>query len=320
MLRLNDDRGAVGVFMAITIVVLIGMLGLAVDVGAMYAERRELANGADAAVLAIAEDCALGVGSCDSATARSVATAYAGANASDGLAFVDTVELDVSRRQVRVQTSTLAVDGSRVFEPFFARVVGFGGSTIAADATAIWGYPRSMRNVLPLIISECEFPGTGNLPTTPRVLYFHDGNNAEPCNAHAGQDTDGDGFLAGGFGWLATDGTCAASMEEGAWLYTDTGASPSNGCSSGDINAVLGVPVPLPIFDDLTGVGSNGRYHVSGFALFVVTGYNFGGQYRVNAPCQGDQRCVSGYFTTGVVHDGDVGGTNRGVAIVKLTE
>lgn len=320
MLRLSDDRGAVGVFMAITMVVLIGMLGFAVDVGAMYAERRELANGADAAVLAIAEDCALGVGSCDLATAKSVAGAFASANASDGFAFVEAVELDLAARQVRVQTGTLAADGSRVFEPYFARVVGFDGTTVQADATAVWGYPASMRNVLPLIISECEFPGVANLPGPNTVLYFHDGNNADPCNAHAGQDTDGDGFLSGGFGWLVTDGGCTATMAEDDWVADDPGASPSNGCSVTDISGIVGTEVPLPIFDDLIGTGSNGQYHVSGFALFVITGYNFGGQHKVNAPCHGDERCVSGYFTTGVVHDGDTGGTNRGVVIVKLTD
>ncbi len=80
-----------------------------------------------------------------------------------------------------------------------------------------------------------------------------------------------------------------------------------------------GEAVSLPIFDDLAGVGANGKYHISGFALFVITGYNFGGQYKVNPPCSGDERCVSGRFIPGTVHDGEPGGPNRGIVIVKLT-
>jgi Flp pilus assembly protein TadG len=320
MRRLSDERGAVGVFMAITIVALFGMLGLAVDVGHMYQERGELRNGADAAALAIAEDCALGVGSCDPYTARAQAKEYAADNASDGYANVDSVALDTVGKSVRVITSTLTSDGSTILKPFFASVVGFGGSTVYGDATAVWGYPASMRDVLPLIISECEFPGADQLPTPERTLYFHDGNSADSCNAVAGQDVNGDNRLSGGFGWLLTDGSCASTLDQGTWVLTDVGSSVSYGCAVSYIRTLLNTPVPLPIFDDITGLGSTGKYHVAGFAMFVITGYHFGGQYSENAPCRGDARCVSGYFTTGIVHDGVVGGTNRGVVIIKLTD
>ncbi len=316
----NRQDGAVGVFTAVVVVVLFGFLGLAVDVGAMYDERRQLSNGADAAALAIAEDCALGVISCDRATAKAIAAAMASANARDGAAAIDDVVLDAVGRSVRVITSTLDTDGGRVFEPFFAEVIGFDGSTIRAAATAVWGFPSSMRNVLPLIISECEFPLGTPVPTPARILYFHDGNNTEPCNAQAGQDTDGDGFLSGGFGWLGTVSGCELDLATGNWVQADPGASPTTGCNTSDLSGLFGTPVPLPIFDDIVGVGSGGDYHIAGFALFVITGYNFGGQFRFNAPCRGDERCVSGYFTSGVVHDGEVGGDNRGIVIVKLTE
>lgn len=317
---LRRDDGAAGVLIAISMAVMLGMVGVAVDVGAMYDERRQLSNGADAAVLAIAEDCALGVGSCDAGTAGVVAADFAAANARDGFAGVDSVDLDPVQRTVRVVTSTLNADGGTTLMPFFARAVGWSGSTVFAAAAAEWGYPASMRGVLPLIISECEFPLGTPVPTPPRILTFHDGNNTEDCNAVAGQDTDGDDRLSGGFGWLDTVSGCVTDLSVGSWVGTDPGASPSKGCSPSDVSALLGNPTPLPIFDDITGVGNNGQYHVSGFGLFVVTGYNFGGQFKANPPCSGDVRCVSGYFVPGVVHDGDLGGPDRGIAIVKLTE
>ncbi len=79
MQRLRREQGVAGVFVAITVATLLGMLGFAVDIGAMYDERRQLTNGADAAMLAIAEDCALGVGSCDPVTAKVTAQSFANA-------------------------------------------------------------------------------------------------------------------------------------------------------------------------------------------------------------------------------------------------
>jgi hypothetical protein len=84
----------------------------------------------------------------------------------------------------------------------------------------------------------------------------------------------------------------------------------------------VGAEIPLPIFDDIEGVGDGGRYHLAGFGLFHITGFNFGGQYKQPAddvPCKGDERCVRGYFTDGTVWDGEPGGEDWGFVIVKLT-
>jgi Flp pilus assembly protein TadG len=324
MRRLNDDRGASVITFAITAAVLLGMVGLAVDAGALYQERRELANGADAAALAIAEDCGLDTRPCTSDVANATAHTYADRNARDGAAGVSSVQLDAGARSITVVTSTENPDGTTVFEPFFASAIGFHGTTVKASATAIWGYPSRLYHVLPLIISECEFPGADALPTPERILYFHDGNNAEPCNAQAGHDTDGDGVLAGGFGWLTTNGSCESDLTIGLWTPADPGSSPSNGCGPEDLLEVLDTAIPLPYFRDLDFVGANGRYEIAGFGMFHITGYNFGGQYKApdaaTAPCGGDERCISGYFTTGSVPDGETGGSNHGVVIVKLTD
>ncbi len=322
MQRLKRDGGVAGVFVAITVATLLGMLGFAVDVGAMYDERRQLTNGADAAVLAIAEDCALGVGSCDPATAKVTAQSFANANANDGAAFIESVFLDVTAKTVRVDTGTLTPSGERVFEPFFAQVIGWDGATVYGSASALWGYPSSMRNVLPLIISQCELPKPIPKPEQQspwQVLYFHDGNNADECNATAGMDVDGDGKLAGGFGWLDTDGDCSSDLATNTWIFADPGSSPSKGCKPPDISNLIGKPTPLPIFIDIDGVGAGGKYRIFGFILFTIDGYNFGGGYKFNPPCTGDERCVSGNFTSGVVHDGIPGGPNLGIVIVKLT-
>ena len=52
------ERGATVILIAIMITALFAVAALAVDVSAMHLERRELQGAADAAALAIAEDCA----------------------------------------------------------------------------------------------------------------------------------------------------------------------------------------------------------------------------------------------------------------------
>ena len=319
MRRLTDDRGFAGVMVAITIVVLLGMAGLAVDVGAMYQERRVLRNGADAAALAIAEDCALGATSCDQYTASVTAKSLADANSDDGASAVDSVVINTSAQTVAVTLSTLDPDGRTTLDPYFAEVVGFDGATVRAEAIAQWGFP-SAGYALPLVISECEFPFGSGLPTPQQTIYFHDGNNTEPCNAQAGHDADGDGFLAGGFGWITSGTGCESYLTIGTWKDDDPGSSPSNGCVPSDVFELIGEAIPLPIFDDIVGVGTNGRYRISSFALFQITGFNFGGQYKypANPPCRGDERCVSGRFTTGAIYEGEFGGPDRGFYLVKL--
>ena len=320
MRRMRGDRGATSVMVAVTLAALLGMAGLSVDAGALHQERRELSNGADAAVLAIAEDCALGTRPCDAATAQATAAAYAVENTRDGSADVVDLSLDTAQRTISVVTGTRNPDGTSKVRPFFAQVIGWEGATVKASATAIWGYPRTVRVNLPLIISECEFPRTTPVPTPERVLYFHDGNNAETCNAMAGMDTDGDGVLAGGFGWLLSDG-CDAMLTADLWYSVDPGTSPPASCSPVGFESLMEKEIPIPIFDDLEMVGAGGRYHLVGFGLFHVTGYNFGGQYKEPAtpPCSGDERCISGYFASGVVYEGEPGGEDWGFAIVKLT-
>ena len=59
----ESDTGATIVFVAVILVALLAMSAFAIDFGRMWEERRQLQNGADAAAVAIAEDCVRGL--CD---------------------------------------------------------------------------------------------------------------------------------------------------------------------------------------------------------------------------------------------------------------
>lgn len=319
MNRANDDKGAVTVFIAITIVVLLGFAGLVVDVGAIYHERRQLQNGADAAALAVAEACARGEKGCTPGTAKALAKSYADANAADGHADIAGVDIDFTARTVTVKTSTLNADRTTTLVPSFASVVGFDGSTIGATAVAQWGHASALFNFLPLIISWCELQEAGGIPSAELVIYFHSGNNQNPCRGPAGMDADGEEFMPGGFSWLDTPKkACEDYMEAETWYNLEPGNTPTPGCSPAYVASLTSKPIPLPIYDGIRDQGRGGEFHIHGFAYFQITGYNFGGQFKLNSPCSGDDRCVSGYFTTGVIFDGDFGGKDLGIGIVKL--
>jgi hypothetical protein len=327
---MRRDDGAAIVMVAISMVAMIGVVGLVIDLGIVYEERRELSRGADAAVLAIAADCATQAKSCDDGTAWDTANQYADENADDGAAGISGLDLDVPNRTVWAQTNSVnAATGAGTVDLAFLRVLGFNSTRVEAEATAIWGYPRG-GGALPLIISDCEYfkyvdPVEGPNEDLVVTLFFHQGVEIDGCNAQAGLDFDEDGLLAGGFGWLNSSG-CEAYVAIGAWTGADPGSSPSTGCRPDELrNLLLDQTVTLPYFKDtdgIEGLGATGRYLVDGLGAFHVTGYNFGGLFKESIsggiPCFGDARCIRGFFSTKVIDDGSTGGPNRGVAIVRL--
>jgi hypothetical protein len=345
MRRLNQEDGAAAVMIGLMLMVLFGFGAIAVDVGAMFTERRELQNGADAAVLAVAQNCAAGDAdpACDVgpqgdrlATART----FADSNARDGAAAVadDGVVVDYAAARATV-TATSLNDGEGFVRHWFTGFLPSGpeGTEVAATSTAIWG-PVSFGSIgtLPLTFSQCEYDkfvasgaGSAEAPWTtanngqPQIIYIH--GDAEECNAGpSGQD------LPGGFGWLetTTNSDCEALIVD-AWVGVDPGASPSQGaCSPATVEAeILNKVVFLPVFNADNGLtGNNAEYRIYTYAAFYVTGYNFGGQYKTptssTAPCSGSDRCIAGWFTTGSALDGvvDPGAPDLGVRTVQFVQ
>ena len=351
--RIHDERGASAVVVALVIVLLFGFTALALDVAALVQERRELQNGADAAALAVAKDCAAGT-SCGGYL--TTADTYADANADDTQSNVDEVcgvgpgltgcadppTLPTGALgYVRATTSTNEVsspDNPSQVNYRFAPVLSdaFVGKTMHGQAVAAWGSPGSA-SVLPLTMSECEFdlatsdgttyatPVAGNPPYSGnfRVIKFHSGNNqaqAADCAAQAGQDTDGDQRLPGGFGWLQTTADCQVEVDAGGW-YHETPGSAAPGSSTGcDPSLFLNKVVLIPVFDDVNGLGgNNGGYHLEGFAAFYITGFRLsGGAWTVNPPCSPPADCIGGYFVKHVAVGEEFGGPPMGAVIVKM--
>lgn len=283
---LDRERGAVAVTVALLMTVLLGFAALAIDVAAMYADKQQLQTGADAAALAIVQDCAVGK-ACDDATIDTVAGKLAVANKNDGAATAD------ATRHATLPKVTVEAQTER--DHWFAGIFGTDSSTIGARSTVGWGAPTGGTAVLPLAFSLCDFKAQtgGGLPsgTTPRTIFFTKSSGTS-CTGPSGN------VVPGGFGWLKPTTGCSAVSKIGDTLYSDTGENVPSTCLTTDFAKVQNQTVLLPIFDATGDSGSSAWYRLWGYAAFKVTGYHFVGQFDWNEPCKGDSRCVRGYFTT----------------------
>lgn len=306
MLRLSDDRGAVAVLVAILMVPLLGFAAISLDIAATHTEKQQLQTGADAAALAIAQDCARKACGSPQLTAQTMATLNS--NSGDVVARVAPVPTAASGR--------VTVVNSTVREHWFAPVLGIESTDVTASASAGWGAPTGGTAVLPLIFSLCDFKAQtgGGLPsgTIERTILSA---KTAPTGC-----TEKGSYVPGGFGWLETDSgnTCQTTTRIGAKAYSEPGNTPKR-C---DLSAIRNKTVLMPVFDGQ--FGGNGRgawYQVHGYVGFTVTGYYFSGQ-SWNPPCGKNDRCISGYFTAMHTTDPDFtygpGAPNLGASAVHL--
>jgi hypothetical protein len=167
---------------------------------------------------------------------------------------------------------------------------------VHASATVAWGAPGAGTAVLPLTFSWCEFSAQtgGGVPTgtTASTIYFTK-TSGTGCTGPSGN------AVPGGFAYLDTSGgKCQATSARNGTSNSSTGNSVPSPCSTADFSAWAGQTVLLPLYDQTGLTGSNAWYHVYAYAAFKLTGYSLGGQYKTSpAPCGGNDRCITGYFT-----------------------
>ena len=285
--RARDERGAAAVVLSLLMVPMLGFAAIAVDVGALYAERARLQIAADAAAFAVAQDCARG------ACGDMVATASAVVAANDGAATSAPPVLSSAPLSVRVT-------GTTPVQHWFAPVIGRDATAVSATATVGWGSPDAGIAVLPLTFSWCEFERqtSGGLPSATTV---HTINLTKSTPADQSCTGPSNNFVPGGFGYLDTEpGMCGAASAVQTRSYSSTGNALPSSCSAAYLASWVDRTVLLPIFDEYGGTGNNAWYRVYGYAAFRLTGYDLGDHVNTSKnACQGNgsDRCVTGYFT-----------------------
>lgn len=323
-----DERGATAVMFALMLVPLLVVLAFVGDAGLLYWEKAELQNGADAAALAVAQNCIQSGTSCSSGAAG-VAGSVASANANDDNtdASIDAAFSSLQQSHGKVKVTASSPSGNGVPHPFAAVFEPQAASTLHATASTEWGAPVSGTSIA-LTIAQCEFddlppqdPGTTNPVRT--LLLINNGSTASPCASGA----------PGGFGWL--DGTnCEATLGVGATVPGEVGVQPNpnkNGCSAGILAQRLCQTVLIPLYASVAGSGSNQVFTISRFAAFVITGVKTSGnnaEYCGGATLSpafpnGNAKGIQGYFVRYVELGEDFelgsGGPDGGLTIVRFT-
>lgn len=255
---------------AVLMVVLLGFAAISINVAKLHSERAQLQNGADAAALMIARDCAAGTpnGDCSETPSDRVETIARG-NAVDDQSNVDSITIDNDAQAVEVVVGAEEAGSPKnSVSLFFSGVLGLSDTEVKASSKVGWGPPVKGLMFLPLAIAECKLNlSHGSQAAPEQILEFDKG----AC-----------GRVPGGFAWIASSGsTCSLSISVGmesnatTWFSSDPGASPPTRCSATELGHMNNQTVLLPLYDKTAGTGANAGYFVKGFAAFHVTGYNF---------------------------------------------
>lgn len=308
----EDGAAATIVVVFLSFGMVLGLGAVVLDYGAVYAERRQLQNGAEAAVLALARDCAADESGCDTSEAAAAPWVAYNNSTSDGVGSV----FDVCRAAAGVTgpcasfpgagalteclppNSGAQADWSGFIEvrsetddipALMGQVFGPDTKSAGACARAAWGPVGSLEAVFPVTFSKCEyeyFMAAAGGVLSPSPAY--DATNPRPSSDEVSVVLKSDpdesnapgvcptsppgGDRPGGFGYIDTDGDCTADIDSGGYVGADPGSSAPNHCDDRIIAALESV-IYFPVYDDVQGTGSTAEYHISGFAGFYLSGY-----------------------------------------------
>lgn len=158
----NEERGAVMLIVALSLMVFLGMLVLTVDIGRGVAFKRQVVNGTDAAALAAAQQCALGNGY---VAAQDAATTVLAQNVQLPVS-ITSIEMPECNSPEGTEFKTVRVTTNADIEYFFAPIFGVADGDIATHAVAIWAAAASA-NPVPITIDMQQLMDCGIFPGNP---------------------------------------------------------------------------------------------------------------------------------------------------------
>ena len=301
--------GQVLVIFALALVAIVAMVGLVIDGGATFVQRRDQQNVADQAAMAGAY-AYVSASSNQSQAAQAAAQNIAAANGytDDQNGVSVTVTVDTSGIAPTVQ-----VDLRKPHQNYFAGIVGLPSWNVSTTATAMTGAPNGALGAMPIIFNTAAFgggvgsanargydePGTGptDVPQTSTTFNWtvFCTANGNPCN---GNSSTVDNLINGsGKSTTVTLNELIGPLNAGAHttLFSDLAKNVP-----GDY--------PVAIVDNAGGM--------VGWAIFHLTG-SLGGSTKQ----------ISGYFQPGInapplqiVQGGGTGTTQYGGWSVKLVK
>jgi uncharacterized repeat protein (TIGR01451 family) len=137
---LKQEKGSVLIIVASALTAFMAVAALAIDVGLLYQEKRQLQTAVDSASLAAAQELAEG-GSYQ--RADELARGY----------VIENSQVTPDSINVSFPSDTsVQVDAATTRKLFFARVLGREESSLNASATAAYGTATAVRNLVPILV------------------------------------------------------------------------------------------------------------------------------------------------------------------------
>jgi Flp pilus assembly protein TadG len=172
----RSGDGQIIVIFALALVAIVGMVGLVLDGGSTYAQRRAMQNAADLAAYGAANQYLLNN---DKAASTTKANDISTANGYDPAAG-STVNVSWASNDTR-----LTVDITAPHRNTFASVMGFGSWPVSVTATMLVGIPDTTLGGAPFIFNTDIFSDPGGVPqpkySDPNHPWtFGDGNGDVP--------------------------------------------------------------------------------------------------------------------------------------------
>lgn len=259
----RNERGQALVFTVVLLTGLLAMSALVLDVGSWYRAQRDTQSTADAAALAAAQELPESTG-----RASALAAEYVGKNGG-GSSTVEFSSAVSANDTVRVRIA-------RPAPGFFARALGIDSVIVRGTAAARSSALGEARYAAPIAV-DVRHP---LLSCTP-----------DPC---FGEETtlDLEKVGPGAFRLLNIDGSRGGTGQAilGAWIrsgydglmplgdyFSDTGAKFNASDVKSAMNVVLGSELLFPLYDKVSGTGSNLTYNVVGWVGFIPTAFSGNG-------------------------------------------
>jgi Flp pilus assembly protein TadG len=300
---LHDERGVVGVMVAVVVVAVFGAAAIAIDLGNGWAHRREIVTGVDAAALAAAQTYALGGNGC-----ASTAGDYLRRNVSDAtMTGCRYTRLSPTAGQVEVDAD-LAVDF------YFAPVLGIADGTTHGATTARYGMPAAIRGLRPFglcVRSQAMRSWVSSGFSTSRTFTIPYGKD----------QPDDCGDAPGNWGLIDFNGGSNSNQQTRSWVRDGYPGLVGRGWYQGDpgafsnslpISSLVGTTFSLPVFRDYDdGNGATAEFRIIGFVNVELVSYRATGSE--------DDRYLRVRFHTGIV-DGTCcgGGSDFGTRVINI--
>jgi len=263
----RDTRGQAIVIMVLMMAALIGFGALVLDVGSWFRADRATQATADAAALAGAQALPM-----DPSGATTSAVAYATKNGGGASSADVTITSSIDAND------TISVHVHRKADSFFSKIFGLGQVDVGSSATArVDGIARA-KDVAPIGVPESheDLSGDGcpcfDSPTTLTLGKagvpgaFHLINLDASAGGTTGSSTLGDWITSGFDAYLDLGG-----------YFSDTGAKWNSTGVQDALAKRVGTDLLFPVYDSISGVGSNASYHVIGWVGFHLTGFEADG-------------------------------------------